>query len=135
VRKISKATVEMGLADGSKYKVAFPCPTVEMSQNSHDIYACGGLSGSTTITITGFSEVTTLPATVSAVAKKPAPKPKKPSVKASAARVRKASVQHAKLTKRIHDSERALIEMKNLKDKLDTELKSAREQLVASASA
>ena len=64
---------------------------------------------------------------------KPELKQKKPTVKMSVIRVRSAEASVNLLIKSIYDAESALLKLKNGRERLNVELKAAREQLLASA--
>lgn len=127
----AKAVLHVEMASGESYDVNFDQIhrlDVESGQSIGDYYAP---LGTTTLKLTG--RVTETVITPNKVPAKPAPKPQKPTVKASAARVRKATVRHAQLTTRIRAAELALKASHVEKEKLDVELKTAREQLLIAA--
>ncbi len=134
VHGATKATLHVELYDGSSYDIKFG--DVRQFDMVTDCGYHNGFrewpSGVTAVKLIGRVE-STVTSPVKKADVKPAPKPKKPSVKASADRVRKATVNHAKLTKKISAAEEALRVAKVAKEQLDRELKIAREQLLASA--
>lgn len=123
----NRATVMLDI-DGRKYLYEFDFPSVDVNVGSQ-YDACW--PGRTEIRICGPAKMVSDAPTVAK--QEPAKEPKKPSVKASAERVRKATVSNAKLAKKINDAEIALRDMNREKERLNVELKTAREQLLASA--
>jgi hypothetical protein len=124
----TKAVLHVEMSSGESYDINF----TELHKMDMQMGIQESFPGITTLTLVGRA-VSTPCAPLKKAAAKPAPKLKKPSVKLSATRVRKATVAHAKLTKKIFEAERALIALKNSKERGDVELKTAREQLLASA--
>jgi hypothetical protein len=143
-----KAKLEMTHDDGTVQVVEFYVQRIDMQ---HKVDVCdigyGGYQGSwfrssriaeasarsCNVTLTGLLDASKSFVVVPTKKEKPAPKPKLPSVNASARALRKNVVKHAKLTAQIFKAERALIDAKNQKAALDTELQKSREQLLAAA--
>ena len=131
----TKAKLEMQLATGDVYVVEFDYVMkmdVDASDFGGSLWRECAPSGNATISIHGRIKQSTL-VTVPKKAANPVKSPKPPSVNASARAVRKATVKHAQLTASIFKAERALIEAKNKKAAIETELQKSREQLVAAA--
>lgn len=132
----SQATLHVDMENGVKYDVRFE--TVQTLDFQHGIYetvpAYGykqyAPSGVVTLSLVGRAVVTqTIPASKSA-----APPKKKLSTIACAKRAKKAAALHARLAKQISVAEQVIAAMKAEKELCDVELKTAREQLLASAS-
>ncbi|MFI5260840.1 MAG: hypothetical protein ACHQU0_03535 [Candidatus Paceibacteria bacterium] len=133
----TKAVLHVELSDGSSYDINFSEVHrleiehgIEEGWPDNSMYRTYRPTGISTLHLVGRASQVVTPAKKAA---KPAPKPKKPSIKACVVRVQKATVSHAKLTKKINDAETALKAARVQKEQLDAELKTAREQLLASA--
>jgi len=139
VARPMKATLHVELSDGASYDVTLDSVShLDVKHGIADNGYCSESgfkryvpSGTSTLSIVGHIGETVDIYLHKKV--KPVPKPKKPSVKASAERVRKATVNAFKLAKRLADAERILLEIKRGRESVDVELKIAREQLLASA--
>jgi hypothetical protein len=141
-RGIPKAVLSYVDADGRTTVVEFDyVKTLSVDTRGYDdaTYFGGEVRGllrptTSTLTITGQMRTTVKPA-ASTEKEKPVAKPKLPSVKESADRVRRATVKHAQVTKKLYELEHILTELKGQKLSLDLELKTAREQLLVVAAA
>jgi hypothetical protein len=139
---IPAATLNYTDRDGSLITIEFDyVKTLSVESRGYDdaTYFGGEVRGlltptTSTLTISGQMRTTVKPA-ASTEKEKPVAKPKQPSVKASAERVRRATVKHAQVTKKLAELEHAVTDLKGQKVTLDIELKTAREQLLVVAAA
>ncbi len=120
------AKIEATLPDGGKYLVDMFVHKLE--SRGSDFY------DSRCLTIYGNVKECTFVLATTGKEENPV-KEKKPTVKSCVDRVQKATVAHAKLTKKIFEAEHTLTDLKGQKLTLDVELKTAREQLLAVAGA
>ena len=139
---VDKATLQVRMSNGDVFDIncdyirSFDINTEPREIDSFGGYRQFTCDGSeSTITLRGSMKCVHTGGLLGAAksAPKPAPKLKKPSVKASAARVHKAATAQAKLLKRISIAEATLRVAKMQKEQLDVEIKTAQEQLVAAA--
>jgi hypothetical protein len=132
-----KATLNVEYSTGEKFVVNFDrVDSVDTEAEIQELHSWSGNmreympTGIMTLKIRGRAATQVVPAKP----EKPAPTPKKPTVRASAERVRKTTVKQALTLKKIGETEKLLNELRMAKIAVDAELMAAREQLVASAS-